>query len=335
MKAVASKLVCIVVPCFNEDEVITQTHERIAKVLDDLPHVRALVYYVDDGSTDTTLYRLNSLARRDERVRVASFSRNFGHQAAIAAGLDLADAAADAVLVMDADLENPPELLPKMLDVLEHGHDVVMAVREGDREVGLWKRWASRGFYWLFNRLSEVPIQPGAPDFVLLSQRARAALAQMPERHRFLRGMVTWIGFSRAYVPYAPPAREAGRSKYTLGRMLRFASDAIFSFSFSPVRLLTRVGLALVAMSVLSFAAAAGFWFARAQFSLAALIVGACAACAGVQLVGLGLLGGYVARAFHEAQGRPLYVLQQAPHEPQRVLEAVPLPGQARRASRG
>jgi dolichol-phosphate mannosyltransferase len=328
----ATKLVCIVVPCFNEDEVIAHTHDRIAKVLDDLPSVRGLIYYVDDGSTDTTLYRLNSLARRDERVRVISFSRNFGHQAALAAGLDLADPNADALLVMDGDLENPPELLPKMLDVLERGHDVVMGVRDGEREVGLWKRLASRGFYWLFNRLSDVPIQPGAPDFVLLSRRAREAVGRMPERHRFLRGMVTWIGFPRAYVPYVPPAREAGRSKYTLGHMLRFASDAIFSFSLSPLRLLTRCGLLLTALGVLGMTGAAALWLNGAEISLAAVILGACAGCAGVQLVGLGLLGGYIARAFQESQGRPLYVLQQTPHEAQRTLEAVPLPMQGRRA---
>lgn len=327
------RLLCIVIPCFDEEHVVERTYAELKRVLDDLEGYRYLLYFVDDGSRDTTLYKLNALARRDETVRVLSLSRNFGHQAAITAGLDFVDARADAVLVMDADLENPPALIPRMLDELARGHDVVMGVREGEREVALWKRVASRAFYWLFNKLSDVPIEPGAPDFFVLSRRARAALARMPEQRRFLRGMVAWIGFSRAHVPYRPPPRAGGHSKYTLARMLRFGADAIYAFSSAPVRLVGALGLLSTCVGVVLGAVSC----ARALFSLAVptpLWGGAMLAfMGGLQLVALAMLGGYVARAFEAAQGRPMYIVKQAPDEPVRTLEPRVIHARTRRIS--
>jgi glycosyltransferase involved in cell wall biosynthesis len=309
------RLLCIVIPCYDEEHVVERLHAELERALSALPDTRHLIYFVDDGSRDGTLAKLNALARRDRAVRVLSLSRNFGHQVAISAGLDFADRRADAVLVMDADLENPPSLIPRMLDELSRGHDVVLGVREGEREVSVWRRLGSRGFYWLFNHLSDVPIEPGAPDFYLLSRRAREALARMPEQHRFLRGMVTWLGFPRAQVGYRPPPRAAGDSKYTLATMLRLATDALFAFSRAPLRLIGWLGLLLVLSGTGLGALAA--WRALVAESVpaplwvSALVLAVC----GLQLGALSVVGGYVARAFQASQGRPLYLVKQAPEE--------------------
>jgi dolichol-phosphate mannosyltransferase len=327
-----TRLLCIVLPCFNEEQVIEQTYRELTHVLADLPGVRTLLYFVDDGSTDSTLYKLNALARRDPQVRVISLSRNFGHQAAITAGLDLADRRADAWLVMDADLENPPALIPRMLDELERGHDVVMGVRETGRRAPMWNRLASRGFYWTFNKLSEVPIEPSAPDFFLLSRRAREALLSLNERSRFLRGMVAWIGFSRTHVPYVPAPRAAGSSKYTLSRMWRLACDAIFAFSSTPLRLVMRMGMLLSSLGFVGFVLGVlSTWFhtpAGAVWFLASLGL----LLSGVQLSGTALVGGYVARAFDEAKRRPLYLVKQAPDDVMRAVQPLPLRDVSRHA---
>jgi glycosyltransferase involved in cell wall biosynthesis len=305
------RLLCVVVPCFNEAEVLPHTYAELKRVLSTLAGYRHLLYFVDDGSRDGTLSTLNQLAQGDEAVRVLSFSRNFGHQLAITCGLDYADRRADAVLVMDADLENPPALIPSMLAELERGHDVVQGVRETGRQVGFLRRLGSRAFYRLFNALSDVPITPGAPDFFLLSPRAREALGRMAEQRRFLRAMVAWLGFPTAHVPYVPPARGHGRSKYTLTRMLRLAEDALYAFSSAPTRLLLGAGLLVSLLGV----ALAVFGLAQSLAFTWPLILGLFAAISGLQLAGLGLVAGYVVRAIDEGRGRPLYLLKQAPDE--------------------
>ncbi|MDB4974565.1 MAG: glycosyltransferase [Myxococcaceae bacterium] len=328
----SARLLCVIVPCFDEEPAVEHTYAELKGVLAQLPDYRHLIYFVDDGSTDATLAKLNELARLDRSVRVVSLSRNFGHQIAITAGLDFADRRADAVLVMDADLENPPALIPALLAALDEGHDVAMGVRSGERAVGWWKRLASRSFYWLFNQVSELPIEPGAPEFFALSRRAREALARMPEQRRFLRGMVTWIGFPRALVPYRPPARVRGRSKYTFARMVRFAGDALFAFSSLPVRLiaalgacLTLAGVALVLGSLLALP-----WVGMLGPVLA--LGGLLLFVAGLQLAATGVVGAYVARSFEASRGRPLYLVKQSPDEASetRVVEVHSLDAHAR-----
>jgi dolichol-phosphate mannosyltransferase len=266
---------------------------------------------------------------------VLSLSRNFGHQLAITAGLDHADRRADAVLVLDADLENPPALIPQMLEQLDRGHDVVMGVRETGRVVGWWKRSASRAFYWLFNHLSEVPIEPGAPDFFVLSRRAREALARMGERRRFLRAMVAWIGFPRVYVPYVPPPRAGGRSKYTLGRMLALASDAFVSFSAAPLKLVTWTGLACAGGGALVLATALLRALSGLPSGSLLWLSGLLSFFVGLQLGAIGLVGAYVGRIFEHSQARPLYILREAPEELSAEVRVVEVPARApRRASR-
>ncbi len=311
MDAPRTRFLCVIVPCLDEEQVVDTIHQELKRVLSALPRWRHAIYFVDDGSRDATLSRLKALALKDDATKVLSLSRNFGHQVAITAGLDYADKRADAVLVMDADLENPPSLIPELLAALDDGHDVVMGVRETGRVVGWWTRALSRGFYALFNRVSEVPIEPGAPDFFVLSRRAREALAKMGDRRRFLRAMVAWIGFSRAHVPYVPPARHAGRSKYTLRRMLRLAGDAFVGFSAAPLK---AVGLLGALVSLLGSLGVVYSAFASSASSML-LMLSAMSVLAGLQLVGLGIVGAYVARIFEQGQGRPLYIVREAPEE--------------------
>ncbi|MFM2416908.1 MAG: hypothetical protein RL385_1631 [Pseudomonadota bacterium] len=302
--------VSIVVPCFDEEMAIERTYAVLCHVASQLPGLQLQLCLVDDGSRDGTLAVLRRLADHDARVCVVALSRNFGHQAAITAGIDHADRRADAVLVMDADLETPPELLPRMLVELSRGFDVVLGVRACERSVGMLRRLGSRWFYAAFNLISDVPITAGAPDFYLLSARAREALTRMPERSRFLRGMVAWLGFSRAYVTYAPGHRAAGASKYTLRRMVRLASDALFGFSSAPIKLTLLAGCAAVLVGG-GLLAASAVQLMFAAFSMPLFVAGLVAFASGLQLLAIASVGGYVLRNLEESRGRPLYLVSQ------------------------
>lgn len=305
--------VCIVTPCYNEELGIERFHERLKAVLTGISDIEYEVIFVDDGSSDATLERLNELAATDDRLTVLSLSRNFGHQTALTAGIDHADA--EIVILMDSDLQHPPELLPDLIQNWRTGdHDIVSAVRVRTTGATPLKRLTSHGFYAILNLLSETKFTPGAADFCLLSRRAQAALKRMPERHRFLRGMISWIGFNRAFVPYEAPDRLAGTSKYTFKRMIAFAADAAFSFSAAPIRLGIRLGLAVVGLGSLYFAyiLARAFFFGDlvagwGSLMSVLLILG------GLNLTLVGLVGSYVARVYEEAKDRPLYFLKQGP----------------------
>ncbi len=302
----------MVVPCYNEAEVLPLFHRAVLETLEAIPGIDPCIIFVDDGSSDGTLDVLAMLASADSRVLVYSLSRNFGHQVALTAGLDVADA--DAVIQMDCDLQHPPELLPEMVELWRRGHDVVSAVRTTTAGASIFKRITSGAFYWIINRLSDTPIVPGAADFCLLSRNAHRALQSMPERHRFLRGMISWVGFRRAFVPFQAPPRAAGSSKYTVWKMARLALDATFSFSARPMRLVGRLGLCIVAGGVgylayilLRMLVAGDLVQGWASLIAAVLILG------GLQLVGIGISGEYIARIFEESKGRPLYFFKQTP----------------------
>jgi dolichol-phosphate mannosyltransferase len=304
---------CVVSPCFNEEEGITTFYRDVRAVLDSLVGWTYTILLVDDGSSDRTLEVLNAIAAADPAVEVFSLARNFGHQIALSAGLDAA--VGDAIVMMDSDLQHPPSLIPKMVEAFCSGSDIVSAVRADTVGSGVFKSSSSGLFYRLINLLSDVHVVPGAADFCLLSQRAHRALLSMPERHRFLRGMVSWIGFNRTFLTFEAPARRLGTSKYTLRKMLKLALDGVFSFSAMPIRLATRFGLAVSGVGFLYLA----YILARFVFvgdliegwasSLATLLI-----LGGVQLTFLGILGEYVARIYEESKGRPLYFLKQAPH---------------------
>jgi dolichol-phosphate mannosyltransferase len=305
----SQQVLCVVAPFYNEEEIADRFYEALRDELLLLENIDYRLVFVDDGSTDRTLERLNDIADRDEAVSVLSLSRNFGHQMALTAGLDHAQG--DAVVVMDSDLQHPPALIRSMVEFWREGNDIVSAVRQQSAGASWFKRSTASLFYWLAGRLSDTPIVPGACDFCLLSRVAHEALLTMRERHRFLRGMVAWLGFRRAFVPFDAPARTAGRSKYTLSKMIRLALDGMFSFSAVPMAIASRVG------SIVLLAAACYLAYVLGRYCLVGDLISGWSSliCTvlilnGMQLIFIGLIGEYLARTFDEAKGRPLYLLK-------------------------
>ena len=311
-------LVSIVCPAFQEEEVLPLFHRELADALAPLEaDYRFEILYVDDGSPDGTLEVLKQLARHDGRVAYLSLSRNFGHQAALTAGLEHAQG--DAIISMDSDLQHPPHVLGQLLQTWRQGHDVVITIRADDHRLSLFKRCTSGVFYRLMALMSDTDIRLAASDFRLLSRRALQALLQLREQHRFLRGMVQWLGFRSAEVAFMPDERRAGQSKYTLRRMLRLAGDGLFSFSRAPLRLATYLGLGAVGMGLAHSAwsigqAVRGVERGPAELTyllLATHLLGGAILCA------LGFLGEYVGRIYEQVKDRPVYILkEQSPRVP-------------------
>ena len=306
--------ISIIAPCFNEEEVVGLFYQRLRSSLDRCaaPDLRFSVILVDDGSTDSTLNVLHDLASRDAAVTVLSLSRNFGHQVALSAGMDHAEA--DAVILMDSDLQHPPDLIPEMIRLWTEGFDIVSAVRRRTADATPFKSVSASSFYAIFNFFSDTKILSGVADFCLLSRRVCETIRSMPERHRFLRGMLSWVGFRRATVPYSAPPRAAGTRKYTFGRMLHLAADAVFSFTAGPIRLAARLGLLVVFLSAVYFVyiMIRYLFYGRLVEGWASLIV-VVLCLGGFQLLFIGLIGEYLARIFEESKGRPLYILKEAP----------------------
>jgi polyisoprenyl-phosphate glycosyltransferase len=303
-------LLSVVVPCMNEEQVLPETHRHLIGVLSQAPLSFEIVY-IDDGSTDSTPDVLRTLQEQDSHVRVVRFSRNFGHQVAITAGLE--HAAGDAVVVIDADLQDPPAVILEFLAKWMDGYDVVYGVRsERDGETP-FKRWTAKLFYRFISRLSDTRIPVDTGDFRLMDRRVVDALLSMPERDRFVRGMVSWLGFSQTAVPYHREQRVAGQTKYSLFKMLRFALDGIFSFSILPLRLATWIGFAASGLSILGivivfldkYFAVPGMVKGWSSTVVVVLFIG------GVQLICLGLIGEYVGRIYGESKRRPLYIVRE------------------------
>src|SRR5262249_44896915 len=230
-------LVSVVVPCLNEESVIEEMHRRLTTVLSSLRQVQSELIYVDDGSSDRTPELLSAFQARQRNVRILQLSRNFGHQIAVSAGLE--HASGDVIIVIDADLQDPPEIIPEMLARWRDGYHVVYAVRTERAGELSFKLWTAKAFYHLINRLSNIEIPRDAGDFRLMSREVVKVLLAMPERDRFLRGMVSWVGFQQIAVFYERAARQAGTSKYSLGKMLHLAVDGVVSFSSTPLRFAT------------------------------------------------------------------------------------------------
>lgn len=310
----SKQLLCVVCPCYNEAEVIGLFYDALKPVLSNLSGIDHRIIFVDDGSTDETLETLNALSKTDPCVQVCALSRNFGHQIALTAGLDAASG--DAVIMMDSDLQHPPTLIPRMIELWREGNDVVSAVRTCTADAGFLKRVSSNGFYTIVNWLSDTPIVNGASDFCLLSRQAHEALQAMPERHRFLRGMVSWIGFCRALVPYAASARAAGHSKYHLRKMIALSLDAVFSFSATPIKLGTRIGALTGFLGFIYLCYALGrYWLVRDLVPGWGSLISVILILGGMQLTFIGLIGEYLARVFEEVKNRPRYLLRQQPVE--------------------
>src|ERR1700761_7509705 len=298
-------LVSVVAPVYNEEATIDEFYARVVAALEGLAFELVLV---DDGSTDGTVLHLERLAETDPRARVVYLSRNFGHQTALTAGLD--HDRGDAVVMIDADLQDPPELIRTMLDHWRAGCDVVYAVREQREGEARFKLTTARWFYALFDKLAQVELQHNSGDFRLLDRRPLDALLAMRERNRFLRGMTVWVGYTQAAVPYHRDARYAGETKYTLPKMLKFSLDAISSFSHRPLQLATLLGflistLAFIAIPVVAVLRILGSYLPGfSALTILVLLLG------GIELIAIGIIGEYVGRIYDEVKGRPLYLVR-------------------------
>ncbi|MEW6401576.1 MAG: glycosyltransferase family 2 protein [Chloroflexota bacterium] len=303
----------IIAPIYNEIENLPELYRRVKEVMDSSGEPWELVL-VDDGSTDGSTDRIRALAEKDKHVRPVIFARNFGHQVAITAGWDYARG--DAVVIIDADLQDPPEVILELAKKWREGYEVVYAVRV-EREGETWfKTFTASMFYRLIKWITDVNIPVDTGDFRLMDRKVVNVLKKMRERHRFPRGMSAWVGFKQIGVDYKRAARVAGETKYPFRKMFKLAINAITSFSYFPLQVATffgffSAGIAIIAIPFVIYMRASGSqaFFGQATTLLAVLFLG------GVQLISLGILGEYIGRLYDEAKGRPLYIVRESPEE--------------------
>ncbi len=303
----------IVAPIYNEIDNLAELYRRAKEVMDSTREPWELIL-VDDGSTDGSTEKIRELAQADSRVRPVIFARNFGHQIAITAGWDYARG--DAIVIIDADLQDPPEVILELAKKWKEGYEVVYAVR-AEREGESWfKKFTASMFYRIIYRITDVKIPVDTGDFRLMDRKVVDVLKQMPERHRFPRGMSAWVGFKQIGVGYKRAARHAGVTKYPFRKMLKLALNAITSFSYFPLQVATffgfvSAGIAILAIPVVIYLRMEGSpqFTGQATTLIAVLFLG------GVQLISLGILGEYIGRLYDEAKGRPLYIVREAPKE--------------------
>jgi polyisoprenyl-phosphate glycosyltransferase len=304
-------LVSVICPVYREEQTIREFHRRLVEAMDATePAVDLEVVYVNDGSDDASGVVLRELCEAEPRARLVDLSRNFGHQLAITSGID--HARGDAVVIIDTDLQDPPEVIARMLDQWRAGYDVVYGVRETRKGESRFKLLTAKGFYRMLNRLSDTPLPVDAGDFRLMDRRVVDVLRSMREENRYMRGMVSWVGFDQVGLPYERDARFAGETKYPLAKMLRFAVDGVTSFSEKPLRLAFSLGTLLTIAAVLlamSIAIAKLVDPASALPGYASLMV-VVLLFGGVQLLSIGLLGEYIGRIYRESKERPLYVVR-------------------------
>lgn len=310
-------ILSVIAPNFNEAQTLPELYRRMCEVLDSIGDPWELIL-VDDGSTDGSTEIIRSLSEKDCRVRPVIFARNFGHQIAVTAGLDYSRG--QAVIIIDSDLQDPPEVISDLVAKWREGYEVVYAIRT-EREGESWfKLFTASLFYRLIYRITDVDIPMDTGDFRLIDRKVVNVLNQMRERHRFLRGMSVWVGFRQVGVPYKRVARFAGETKYPLKKMLRFASDAITGFSFFPLQVATYMGFISAGLSILAIPVVIALrlfgshnpLIGQATTLIAVLFLG------GVQLISLGILGEYIGRLYDEAKGRPLYIVRESPEDIER-----------------
>jgi polyisoprenyl-phosphate glycosyltransferase len=300
--------ISIVIPVFNEAESLPLLFDHLKPVLQALPYTFEIVF-VDDGSTDQTYQLIKEHQRHDRRVKALSFSRNFGHQAALTAGLQYATG--DAVITMDGDLQHPPSLIPSLIEKWREGFQIVFTTREATADEPLLKKITSRLFYRIINAFSDTPVQPFGADFRLLDRKVVNSLNTLEERDRFLRGLIGWMGFASVGVPFTADARVAGTSKYSTKKMVKLAVDGITSFSAAPLHFVTYLGLIVSFFSFLYglYSIYAYFFTSRTIPGWTSILV-AVLFLGGVQLISIGFLGEYLIRVYNEAKGRPLFIIK-------------------------
>ncbi|HEV2787339.1 MAG TPA: glycosyltransferase family 2 protein [Solirubrobacteraceae bacterium] len=299
-------LLSIVAPMLDEEGTAQAFYDRIRSAVDGLPWELVVV---DDGSTDGTPRILAEVARSDERVKIVTLSRNFGHQTAITAGLD--HASGDVVVMIDSDLQDPPELVLTMLEHWRAGSDVVYATRTDREGESRFKLKTAEWFYRIMGKVSDVPLAANSGDYRLLDRRALDALLTMRERNRYLRGMTSWVGFTQTSVPYTRDARSAGQTKYPIRKMVRFALDAIASFSNVPLQIATVIGFLFATLAFLAIPVAIVFRIFGEFVPGVTTTVVAVLLLGGIQLMAIGMIGEYVGRIYDEVKRRPLYVVRE------------------------
>lgn len=309
----SNPVISIIAPIFNESGNIPELYRRISETMNSSGDEWELLF-IDDGSNDGSTDIIRRLAMDDTHVRPVIFARNFGHQIAVTAGLDYSRG--DAVIIIDSDLQDPPEVIPDLIAKWREGFEVVYAVR-AEREGETWfKLLTAKLFYRLIYKITDVDLPLDTGDFRLVDRKVVNVLNQMREHHRFLRGMSVWVGFRQVGVPYKRAARYAGETKYPFRKMIRFASDAITSFSYFPLQLATYIGFLSAGISILAIPlviilrlTGSQAFIGQATTLISVLFLG------GVQLISLGILGEYIGRLFQEAKGRPLYIVREAPDD--------------------
>ena len=300
--------ISIVIPLLNEEGNIKVLYESLLPVVEKISADYEIVF-VDDGSKDSSFDIITKISQLNKRVLGISLSRNFGHQIALSAGLE--HASGEAVVMLDADMQHPPEIIVDLYNKYKEGFDIVNTIRTETADVGIFKKITSYYFYKLINRLSDIHIEPAAADFRLMNRKTVNAFLQMKEKDRFTRGLVSWMGFKQAQIEYIAPQRFAGKSKYSLLKMFRFAADGITAFSAKPLRVSFFAGI-IVSFTGLLYAIYAVFQYFGGQnipgwtsILVSILIIG------GIQLISIGIIGEYLARVFNEAKNRPMYLVKE------------------------
>ena len=302
------KKISVIVPMYFEEAVVSECYSRLKEVLINLKKYEYEIIFVDDGSRDQTLTILEKIALANKNVKIISFSRNFGHQAAVGAGLRYSTG--DAVIIIDADLQDPPELIPQMIELWENGNDVIYAKRKSREGETKFKLFTAKMFYRILNDLSDVSIPKDTGDFRLADRKVVDVINSLPEHNKFFRGLFSWVGFKQAPIEYERKERFAGETKYPLNKMIKLAKDGIFSFSTKPLRFVTKLGIISMIISILiliySLLSFAFDWnnLTAGWTSIMVTIT----FFAGVQLISLGMIAEYIGRIYEESKNRPSYI---------------------------
>jgi len=303
-------LCSVIVPMYNEEEVIPETYRRLTKVMEELNENYEIIF-INDGSRDNTRSMLQELCKTDKRVKLIDFARNFGHQVAITAGMDYA--AGDCMVIIDGDLQDPPELIPEMIKIWRSGYDIVYGKRISRQGETFFKKFTAKVFYRFLQKLTDINIPVDTGDFRLIDRKVCEALKQLPERNRYVRGLMSWVGFRQTAIEFERSERFAGKTKYPLKKMLKLAMDGIVSFSYKPLRLASFLGSIISMASFLYLLAVLiqRIFFPETAISGWASIIAVSLFFNGIILLMLGIIGEYIGRIYDEAKGRPLYIIRE------------------------
>ena len=302
------KLISVVVPMYYEEKVVGECYRRLSEVMNNVKYNYELIF-VNDGSKDRTLKMLKELAKEDNRIKIIDFARNFGHQIAVTAGIK--EAHGDAVIIIDADLQDPPELIVDMIDKWENGYEVVYAKRKKREGETFFKVLTAKYFYKILNVMSDIEIPKDTGDYRLMDRKAVDVFNSMPEKNRFVRGMVSWIGFNQTYVEFVRAERFAGETKYPLKKMLKLAEDGIVSFSNKPIKIIGGIGLLFVTIFFIQIIYAICNTMFGNRVSVIFYLSSYISLIAGIILVAMSVLGTYIGKIFDESNGRPLYIIRE------------------------